>query len=213
MRGLLVALAAIVALASAPAAQAAKPCKPRPRHHTVQTLAANDRVRVYKVAEPPDFEGLEAFGDVYACERATGWRRKLGVDGAYFPDGFDVRAVVEGDLVAYSYACNSCREHYRFPVRVSVLDMSTHHHTFVYAHADRNAFATDLVLKPNGSVAWISYDRLTNGDFGYVVRRHDPGGTADLDEGRKVGPESLTLDPGSVLHWTHGGEQRAAPLG
>jgi hypothetical protein len=209
-----IALGAVaIALFTAPAAQAGKTCRPQPRHATVQTVAANDLVRVYKIVDPDHAEGFPDMGDVYACDRATGWRRKLGLDGAY-PDLIEIRPLrVVGRLVAYSNSCTGCRDHYRFPGRVSVLDMATRHHLSVYTHADQDGYATDLVLAPSGSVAWISAESYVENRRVYVVRRHDSGGTADLDRGRHIDPRSLTLDADSVLQWTHSRESRSAPLG
>lgn len=193
--------AVFIALATAGAAEAAAPCKPKPHHRTVRTLAANDLVRLYKVVEHEDA------GYVYACERATGWRKRLGLDDSSLDD-FEVHARLKGNVVAYSEGCGACRENYRFSGHISVLDMATHHHTFVYRHSpEGKGYVTDLVLKRNGSVGWISAD-----EGGYVVRRHGRGGLAELDAGGKIDPGSLTLDRSSVLHWVHDGEPRSAPL-
>lgn len=197
---------------SAPIAPAAGTCRPRARHRGVETLAANGLVRVYKLVDAGHDEGFEDTGVVYACDRATGWRKKLGLDGAY-PDLHEVHVRLEGGLVAYSTGCSACREGYRFPGRVAVLDVPAHRHSYVFRHSEAgDGFATDLVLKPNGSIGWISADRLADGRFGHVVRRHDAGGLADLDSGRTIEPESLTLGADSTLRWVHGGEERSAPL-
>ena len=212
MRLLLPALVALVVLVSSAPAQAAATCSPHPRHHTVQTIASNSLVRVYKIVDPDHAEGFEDTGRVYACQRGTGWRKRLGLDGAY-PDLFEVRVVLKGSLLAYSVGCTGCRDNYRFPGRVSVLDVSAHEHDFVYRHREgSNGFATDLALKSNGGVAWISAEETADGRLDYVVRRNDDEGFAELETGRDIDPESLTLGPNSVMRWTRGGQPRSAPI-
>lgn len=175
-------------------------------------MASNSLVRVYKIVDPDHAEGFEDMGEVYACDRMSGWRKRLGHDGSY-PDLYEVRVVLKGRLLAYTVACTGCRDIYRFPGRVAVLDVPARKHDYVYVHSEEQpGFATDLTLKSNGSVAWISYDRLPDGQPGYVVRRHDDDGFAELDSGRHIEPESLTLGPASVLHWVHSGEARSAPI-
>ena len=78
----------------------------------------------------------------------------------------------------------------------------------------------DLVLKRNGSIAWIS----THWTFtqnppvvNYEVHRfsRDPSapGRATLDSGADIDRESLTLGSDrKTMSWTRGGETRSAPL-
>ena len=81
---------------------------------------------------------------------------------------------------------------------------------------------TDLVLKRNGSVAWIAgatpldlpmappgtpVDRRPN----FEVQKADRGGRALLDQGREIAPASLTLSR-STFSWTKGGRNYSAQL-
>jgi hypothetical protein len=69
-----------------------------------------------------------------------------------------------------------------------------------------------LVLKRNGSVAWIvSTNSLGTHQRGVGVRRADARGRALLDAGTAIGIQSLRLT-GSTLHWRHGGQTRTASL-
>ena len=81
---------------------------------------------------------------------------------------------------------------------------------------------TDLVLKRNGSLAWIAgstpldlpmappgtpVDRRPN----FEVHKADTGGRAVLDQGRDIAPASLRLIR-STVSWTKGGLIRSAQL-
>jgi hypothetical protein len=70
----------------------------------------------------------------------------------------------------------------------------------------------DLVLRPNGYVAWIAADQVDGSPPSYVVFKaatthHGRG----LDYGDDIEPGSLELHAG-VLSWRRGGETRTAPL-
>ncbi len=76
----------------------------------------------------------------------------------------------------------------------------------------RGRVVTDLVLKPNGSVAWI-VDRLAfmGSPHTIDVVAVDSTGRRLLDSGLAVDPTSLTLT-GSTLTWRKGGATKSATL-
>jgi hypothetical protein len=67
--------------------------------------------------------------------------------------------------------------------------------------------ATDIALKENSSVAWISRNR----SGGHEVTAIDSSGRRRLDLGSDIRPESLSLT-GSTLTWRRGGVTRSAVL-
>ncbi|HEY1360384.1 MAG TPA: hypothetical protein VGF21_18930 [Thermoleophilaceae bacterium] len=69
---------------------------------------------------------------------------------------------------------------------------------------------TDMVLKPNGSLAWIVDIGSSVGSDRQVVAV-DSAGRRLLDSGGNIDPESLTLS-GSTLSWTESGASRSASL-
>lgn len=81
-------------------------------------------------------------------------------------------------------------------------------------------YVSDLVLKRNGSIGWISV-RWTYAQHppvdDYAVHRfsreQSAPGRATLDAGRDIDRDSLTLSADRrTMSWTNGGETRSAPL-
>jgi hypothetical protein len=70
-----------------------------------------------------------------------------------------------------------------------------------------------LVLKPDGSVAWIGTGASIVGQHAGVTEVHEigRGGSRLLDSGAAIDAQSLRLR-GSRLSWRHGGRTRAATL-
>jgi hypothetical protein len=74
--------------------------------------------------------------------------------------------------------------------------------------------ATAIVLKSDGSVAWIAeraYRLPPTAPPEYEVRAVDENGERLLASGTSVGPKSLAL-AGSTLYWTEAGRPMSAPL-
>jgi hypothetical protein len=74
--------------------------------------------------------------------------------------------------------------------------------------------ATAIVLKGDGSVAWIAeraYRLPPTAPPEYEVRAVDENGERLLASGTSVGPKSLAL-AGSTLYWTEAGRPMSAPL-
>jgi hypothetical protein len=80
-------------------------------------------------------------------------------------------------------------------------------------------FVGDVILKPNGSVAWTD-GRYVGGrdEFGYerllgVLRKMDTDGSAVLASGvNRDGPGRLRREGSSTLHWVQRGKPFSAPL-
>lgn len=74
--------------------------------------------------------------------------------------------------------------------------------------------ATAIVVKSDGSVAWIAEDNqeeeATGGHF-YQVHELDGSGERLLDSGAGIAPESLAL-AGSTVYWTDDGKPESAVL-
>ena len=69
-----------------------------------------------------------------------------------------------------------------------------------------------IVLRPNGSVAWIALNGsvVRTPDATYEVHRADPRPVL-LDSGKSIRPRSLRLR-GATLSWQHGGATRTAGI-
>ena len=84
-------------------------------------------------------------------------------------------------------------------------------------HSDEQGAVTGLVMKPNGSIAWIgmglTWNPATqNNERVTIVGKIDSGGYAELDRGDGIDTSSLRLD-GSALTWTDAGQTRTGTLG
>jgi hypothetical protein len=144
-------------------------------------------------------------GDVFGCHRAARRARKLSVFHALF----DFQ--LAGRYVAYyEYV-----EEFFEPVYVVV-----HVYDLVRGREklrDHMDSAGDLVVKRNGSVAWIeSSDPAQEGERVWEVHaisNEDGRGEVVLDRGTGVEPTSLALskDRRTVL-WRNEGERKSAPL-
>ena len=99
----------------------------------------------------------------------------------------------------------------RPPSEVWVVDMVTGQRTFSERLTGGQSFPVPrVVLKPDGSVAWVTSDSCSGGAILYV-HRHDSTGTAIVDSGPQIDPHSLAAG-GSWLYWTKAGSPRSAPF-
>ena len=72
---------------------------------------------------------------------------------------------------------------------------------------------TSLVLKFDGSVAWIGRKSTSGAADEFAVQRDDAGGKRELDRSQDVAPESLGLARDSVtIYWKKGGAPQTASL-
>jgi hypothetical protein len=138
----------------------------------------------------------------YVCVFKQGTPRKRFTEtGAGFTP-VERNAKVSGRYVALFAVCRGCRG--PFDNWVTVIDMVTGHRTLFF-HLDISY--GDLVLKPDGSVAWTGRAGRTR----WEVNRHDSTGTAIVDFGPNIDPYSLAAG-GSWLYWTDAGSPRSTPF-
>jgi hypothetical protein len=189
-------LAALTLLA-APAPAGAAGHTPRDCANTGRSLTGGAHVRVY-----------ERNQSVYACSLENGRRIYLGENytGRHF--AFVRPVAVSGRLVAW-------QSHY-----CSVEDRSCDDQELGIANVHsgkrrlkrRLAYpgAVEMVLRPNGSAAWIeqSYPDGTTGVR--TLWRRDSSGEAVLARGTDLAGLALSARP--TLYWTEGGAPHSAPL-
>ena len=71
---------------------------------------------------------------------------------------------------------------------------------------------TDVVVKPDGALAWIAVG-VIGAEYGvYQVHELDASGSRTLAVSPSIGPTSLAI-AGSTLYWSEGGHAASAPLG
>jgi hypothetical protein len=120
-------------------------------------------------------------------------------------DGYGVRTRVfrlAGAYVAYaSEAATQEGDHGLLLSR----NVMTGRVRFIEAITDPTVRVTALVLRPNGSMAWIEQGPS------YAVHAHDSRGSRVLDRGGSIVPASLNVH-GSTVTWTHGQFRRVARL-
>jgi hypothetical protein len=177
------------------------------------------------VAQPPgaaSSERREIYGCVYGHRGAYDlgptphWELDKYLEGPYLGDS---NVVLAGPIVAYEYreAPASGKPHWA----VFVQDLRTGR---TLRHEPTGNLATPsgepeqdfgigpttaIVLKSNGSVAWIVSAGRSEG--GYQVHAADLTGSRLLASGGDIDPTSLALVQ-STLYWTQGGKPASAPL-
>jgi hypothetical protein len=168
-------------------------------------------------------EALENRPETIGC--AFGQRRtyKLGpvvycLQEAYGPECVGVRGeVMAGPIVAYEQVKTLCDPNCVW--RVLVRDLRTGRllrdeptgTSTNPAYIERVGIAptTSIVVKNNGSVAWIVDAGGAEG--GYQLHAADRMGSRLITSGTDIDPKSLAL-AASTLYWTQGGKPFAAPL-
>jgi hypothetical protein len=200
---LAVVLAALCA--GVPAAAGAK----RANCSSGRTFAIDKHVRVFGIdPDRHDGFGYQYSYHAYACLRADGKVRSLGLwesGGEGFDEIGPYHFAVGGRFAAFDFSeCGrtDCAESF-----VKVVDVRTGKSRHAPLAPPGAGKITDLVVKRNGSVAWI------RGFAGGAARveRLDSRGHAVLERSPDVGPTSLRL-AGSSLHWTSAGTDRSATL-
>jgi len=189
-------VACALGLGAAASARAARgPCHPRGS----ETLLANRHGRVFSI-DNEDEPGIH--GCLYRRGRTVhlGYDTDRSSEGC-FPDICEFRLPrLSGRLVAFHeqfYGRTGAGESGR------VVDLWRGREVGDYSAGA----VTDLVLKSNGSVAWIAHRQ----GGGYEVHRHDRRGQAVLEAGNGIEPASLRLS-GGTLTWRSGGTRRTGRL-
>jgi hypothetical protein len=218
---LLLALAT-AAIAAAPHARPAPKCAPGHR----QLLAADAQAQVYtqqrRVRVPALHSGdiyVRALTDAAAC--AYGQRRTYDLGTLFRCEQEDVgslavctgvdREVVAGAMVAYEWSKPTTPVSQWFVIVRDLRTGRTVHREPTGAgkgESDGVGATTALVVKSNGSVAWIVN---AEGEGGPEVHVVDTTGSRLVARGTDIDPTSLAL-AGSRLYWAQGGKPFSAPL-
>jgi hypothetical protein len=159
------------------------------------TIESTRDVRVY-------YRGTLGQHRVYACLERTGRSRRLGSFDSSQGPGIN-NTIIAGRFVAYqNLDCeNDCAAS-----QIRVIDLGTGKIKRSAAEGPHALRLDGLVLRPNGSVAWIrAFDDGTS-----QVRKLDAGGEAVLDSG-SIEAGSLALGS-SRLYWTKAGAPMSATL-
>lgn len=192
---------AVAGLAAGPASAKVKKCSTGG-----VTLAAGEQSRVFSKAKAED-------DPVYACRYKTGKKVKLGT----YRNCSDFLSVglfrLAGPYVAFeSESCDLVAG----KGSVKLVDLRTGVTKFskqaapVPLMSDEPDYGVQsLVLRPNGSLAWIGRYENTSGppNTNYFVQTK----TATLDSGASIAGGSLAI-AGSTLYWLKGGTPFTATL-
>jgi hypothetical protein len=199
-----------VARERAPRAGRCKPAGSQPR-------VVGRAVRVYRLRRV-----------LYACARATGYVRRLGVqapDTECDPDLCNVHEVhVAGRFVAFASESGGRSGTHG---RVVVVDMDARREVTDtptvramdaalglcpgHPGLDGEGGTTDIALRADGAIAWIAFRDCAPDPSPFEVHARGPGGDRLLDAGFAIAPTSLGLGRTSVV-WQNAGDVRVAPL-
>jgi hypothetical protein len=149
---------------------------------------------------------------VYGCLASVGTVRRLPDEGGGIdltpPDG----PVLSGRYVAYATFGSAIGDEFD---RLYVYDLRLGRRFLVVG----SNFIRAIVLKRNGSVAWIEGSTVAPADPdqpSFQVRKfgnEERQGAVLLDRGSDVDPDSLTLAADRLsIGWVRGGTDRTAPL-
>jgi hypothetical protein len=193
-------LAALVVgawLALVPTAQAAQPKGGRPcAAPGSKTVARSVEARLYTRSRGDDHR-------LVGCLFRTGKRRLLDSwydCGCSIGDELPPQVWLSGRSAAVNrWSCSPVDPMAPCSGRLRVIDVRSGR---VRHGADTGAALSALLVKPNGSVAFLLGERLT---------RIDSSGTAVLDEGPGIDPLSLAASR-NRLYWMRGGAPQSAPF-
>ena len=185
-------LAGAAAVVPTGVAQAAtKPCQRKGS----RTIASSSKVRVYEVGDTDR--------TVFGCLRSTGKRKAVATYTSCdcsVGDEPPPRIWLSREALAVnSYSCpppglgDCVGDVASFDLRQRVRK---------YQETVPKGFVSQLVLKPNGSFAYIADD---------TVRKADSAGVGQLDPGPMIEAGSLAL-AGSIVYWTKAGQPFSARL-
>jgi hypothetical protein len=193
----LVAAVAAVPAGVASAKPRAKPCE---RKGSV-TIARNGRVRVYETKDA-DFNSSDHL-TIYACSLRDGKRMKIA---GYVNSGGSIadepRPTIWLNREAVAANNGFCPPD-SSPCTGRVGSFDVRHHVKRYLEDVPGGVVSQLVLKPNGSFAYIAGDG--------TVRKADANGIGQLDPGPAIEKGSLAL-AGSIVYWTKAGAPFSARL-
>jgi hypothetical protein len=209
------ALAAAAALALPAAASAESRCAASRAAGTKVVVASNKAV-VYKRRETKPGDGKQwlHYGCLYARDKE--WPLSNGF--AEFAHHFGQWALA-GRYVAFGYEYEEAAPDLSYD-QIHVVDLRSGKDKYdVGSPTDSpngESYVRAIVLKRNGSIAWIS---SYHDDYPHVllqVWKFEVGGDGKshkLDEGGSIRPHSLALSGnGKTVYWRNGAETRSAKL-
>jgi len=220
------AACAVVLIGAAPAGAARpkqKPAAKCPPKHSFLMMAGTE-AEVYLRPEgsgPFGFEAEEIFGCVYGHSRVYDLGApSFGPSGPSGSGGIVPKAL-HGAIVAYEASgtrqvlvrnLRNGNVLYEVPTNEAAANSS-----LLRSESDGRGPAVSVVLKTDGSVAWINEFGLVVNKFGtvhpmeYEVHAVDKNGSRVLGSGTNVDPHSLAL-AGSTLYWTQDGSPMSTVL-
>jgi hypothetical protein len=195
-------------IAAAPAWSA---CPPKSAIHV---LARSGKTRVYGVKRERVFEGA---GGIYACRYPRGKPHRLNRQGTFGLNDL-VGFTFAGHFVAFEEDFGSAAGGAAYDVVVRdlrdgrlVVDLSVSERG-----GDLDDSAEALLLKPNGSVAWLASTGPPGDseDHGlYEIHVADRDGVRMLDQDTAIAPDSLRLSADHRhVSWLHANERRTASI-
>jgi hypothetical protein len=227
-------LVAVPAGASGSVRKPPPSCPPRHTH----TLVADRQAVVYKGPGRGEGGPQPEDPEFYGCVRQHGKSYVLGIPETGSQSGSlgTNKYTLSGAVVAFeeSRTTQSFEQggnteigYYRSETAIIVRDLRSGRVLHRLATGTDNSpkerkrrdvgigYATALVVKSNGAVAWIvnvvTEATFASGVTEYQVHAVDSTGSHVLAAGPSIEPKSLTLT-GSALHWTQGGKQLSATL-
>jgi hypothetical protein len=194
------ATASAATTASAAATASAATCGRHQGHTLVQSASA----RAYTLN-----------GEVYACAIPNGVVYHLGSASVCVRSQRAGPVAIAGKLVAYGLeSCGIDTGSSVVVVRrlTNGKRLRSDPSTTGTIGAESYSTVDSLVVKPNGSDAWIMVENsLGTHKTETEVHAHGTGGAVVLDSGTGIDPQSLRL-AGSKLTWRHGRHKRSAKL-
>lgn len=206
----LLACAAVCGSALAAGRGSSRPRCPPVKHEEV--LAADRQALVY-VAAPPSEEPLEG---VFGCSHSSGKSYLLGprLSGGSAGGGGVFPIALAGSVVAFGIGHSLEEGHYIAEIRVRDLRTGRLLHRVPNGTPARPGDVgigetTQVVVKADGAVAWITHARPELGEL--QVRSVDQTGSHLLAASPGIASHSLVL-VGSTLYWKQGGKPFSATL-
>jgi hypothetical protein len=176
---------------------------PAAAHHCRASSTSRGATIVYRTSEAVVFnKGVYTYGCLYR----PGDVRRLPTEGGEVDD-----FVQSGRYLAYSTSGSAIGDEFD---RVYVFDLKTGRLLRTYS----STFVSKIVVKRNGSAAWVQASVVQSPAEGQPVREVRKGEVGEVDDellDRSAGvvPESLALSADrTTVSWTRDGAQRSAPI-
>lgn len=191
-------------------ASAKYPCKAK----HAELLKKRGYVRVFRLRrDERDPSGRwQISDDVFVCDGRVG--RWFPLYPADIPEQAGVIRI-SGEFVGFEFGA-SCGQCYGDTTIVGVIDAATGHRPYTRTRdaelGEGDFDITDMVLEPNGSIAFIAIGNWRSSSFRTrTVVRHDCYGARILQQNRKIRARSLKLESG-MLRWRADKRLRTATI-